>query len=99
MTPNNSAMIPVPTFRELADWLRGKIADAEKTLKIRQEMAATWRTGSNKEWEAVGNYQPKKHRLQQAEMHDRIAVKLRRELFMFQETLRLLDGVTDNAGT
>ena len=84
----------------LLGWLRGKVSDAEKALEIREELAATWRTGTNAEWASAGAMHPstagrtpsKAARITQAQMHDRIASKLRHELAMFRAVLAALGG-------
>lgn len=83
---------------DLLGWLRKKITDAEKTLKTREDMAATWRTGTNAEWASAGAMHPstigrtpsKASRLKEAQTHDRIAAKLRHELTMFRAVLAAL---------
>ena len=78
---------------ELKEWLLGKFADAEKTLKTREEMARTWRTGTNAQWQAAsptGKSLNKGERLKYADQQDRIAIKLRRDVDMFRATLRAL---------
>lgn len=83
---------------ELLGWLREKITEADKTLKTREEMARTWRSGTNAEWKAgcaihpmtAGRALKKAERLQEAARHDRIAVKLRRELEMFKAVAEAL---------
>lgn len=83
---------------EMLSWLRGKVADAERALKTREDMAATWRGGTDAEWRAAGKLHPsttglalgKAARLKAAAGHDRIAGKLRRELAMFRAVLATL---------
>lgn len=80
---------------DLADWLREKIRAAEKALKTREDMATTWRSGTDAEWESAASLHPstagramkKAARIKEAASHDRIAAKLRRELEMFRATL------------
>lgn len=80
---------------ELVDWLRRKVAEAEKALKTREEMQATWHSGTNAEWRAAAVMYPstaghrlsKATRLKQAATHGRIAVKLRHEVKMFNLAL------------
>lgn len=88
---------------ELLKWLRRKIADAEKALKMREEMAVTWRTGTNAEWAAAammhhataGKVLKKSDRLKEATMHERIAIKLRHELAMFRAVHAALSASVD----
>lgn len=90
---------PKPTCStNLIHWLMDKLADAEKALKWREDEARTWRTGTNAEWAAAAQMHPttagkslgKAARLVEAERHERIAVKMRREVEMFRATLRAL---------
>lgn len=84
---------------DLLDWLRGKLAEAEKTLKTREDMASLMRTGTNAEWKAAADMHPstsgqtatKTERLKEAEAHDRIAIRLRHDLDMFRAALMALD--------
>ena len=84
-----------PTFPDIVDWLHIKITDAEKALKFREDGAASWRSGTNAEWNAAAAMHPsttgrhisKKDRLKLAAIDDRVAVKLRHELLMFRATL------------
>ncbi len=78
-----------PSAAELAEFLRDKIASAEKTLRMRLEMASTCRSGTQAEWAAAARTNgckpsTKSERLKEAEGHDRIAVKCRREVAMFK---------------
>lgn len=78
---------------DLIAWLHGKLIAAEGTLKTREEMACVWRHGTNAEWKAAsptGRAMSKAARLKEAETHDRIAIKLRREVDMFRAALAAL---------
>lgn len=73
-------------------WLSEKITEAERAVKAREESAATWRTGTNAEWNAAAEIHPstagrtskKSERLIVAEREERIAAKLRRDLAMLK---------------
>lgn len=73
-------------------WLSEKISEAEKAVKVRAEMAATCRSGTNAQWAAASSMHPstvgrsptKGERLVEAARHDRIAVKLRHDLQMLK---------------
>jgi hypothetical protein len=73
-------------------WLLGKISDAEKALKIREGMVAVWRTGTDSEWFSAAEMHPSTFgqrlsnevRLEQSNLHERVASKLRHELAMFR---------------
>ncbi len=78
---------------ELKEWLLAKFAAAELALKTREEMARTWRYGTNAEWQAAsptGKSLSKAARLKEAAGHTRIAVWLQRDVDMFRATLRAL---------
>jgi hypothetical protein len=83
---------------ELIHWLNDKLAEAEKALKWREDEARTWRTGTNAQWASAAAMHPstagkslgKAARLVEADRHARIAVKMRREVQMFQDTLTAL---------
>lgn len=75
------------TKPEILTFIGQKLKDAEASLKCREEMARVWRGGTNKSWAAVGNTIGKSERLKVAAGHERIAIKLRREVELFQATL------------
>lgn len=78
---------------ELKEWLLGKFAAAETALKTREQMAATYRSGTNAEWRAAsptGRSMSKAERLKEAAGHDRIAARMRRDVDMFRATLQAL---------
>lgn len=79
-----------PTDSDLITWLHVKIAEAEKSLKAREDMELTWRGGTDKSWAAVGCKMKKLERIQHADMQGRIAVKCRREVEMFKAILERL---------
>lgn len=82
----------------LLGWLGVKLAEAEKALKMREEMAACYRSGTNADWDAASNMHPstagmkstRADRLRQAQNHDRIAVRLRHDRDMFRSTIAAL---------
>lgn len=74
----------------LVKFIRLKIADARRTLKCREQMAKVWRSGTDAEWRAVGCRKSKAQRLDDARIHDRIAVKNRHELEMLRAVLAYL---------
>jgi hypothetical protein len=91
---------------ELLDWLRVKLSDAEAALKAREEMARTWRHGSDEAWEAAAAMHPKTAgkalkraaRLTEAKKHARIATWCRRDVAMFRATLAALEATGQFAG-
>ena len=80
---------------ELIDWLTGKLADAEIALRIREDMARTWRHGSDEAWAAAAMMHPstagrspdRAARITEAKKHARIATRLRQDVEMFRATL------------
>ncbi len=93
-TPDQRLAQPVVVSSDWFGWLVEKVAQAEKTLKMREDMAATCRSGTQAEWTAAAKSTGTKattkvERLKEAQGHDRIAVKLRRELEMFRATLAI----------
>ena len=76
---------------DLLGWLRGKIADAEKTVIAREQMESAWRDGTAKSWKAVGCKMNKTARLEEASRQGRIAVKCRREVQMFKAVFDALN--------
>lgn len=43
----------------LVAFIAGKVADAERTLKCREEMERTWRGGTDASWRKVGCFKSK----------------------------------------
>lgn len=82
---------------ELLEWLQAKLADAEKSLKARKEMEATWKGGSDASWRAVGCKRSKAERLMESAMQGRIAKKAHREVEMFKEVIRILSSSANGA--
>ena len=86
------------SYSKLLAWLHLKVVDAEKTFNTRKQLAATWRTGTDDEWKAAGQMHistagktlKKAARLKEAEMHERIAGQLWREVTMFRAVLTAL---------
>ena len=87
---DSPAARPVVACSDLLGWLGDKLKDAEKSLKCREEMAFTWRGGTDKSWNAAGCKLTKSQRLAQADTHSRIAVKCRREVSMFKAVIERL---------
>ncbi len=73
----------------LAEWLRGKLSDAEAAVSQREAMEASWRGGTDDEWREVSRatkskFMPKSARLEEAESHKRIAVRCRLKVEMLK---------------
>lgn len=69
---------------EMVEFIEGKLISAFASLKAREEMERTWRGGTDEMWRAVGCTKTKAQRFKEAEMHGRIAAKLRREVELFK---------------
>jgi hypothetical protein len=87
------------TRPELIQWLIVQLAAAERTLKAREDMARTWKMGSDAAWAAAAAIHPstagkaqlkKADRLLEADRHARIAVGMRRDVDMYRATLAAL---------
>lgn len=82
----------------LLGWLGVKLAETEKTLKTREQMAATYRTGTNAEWDAEARLHPstvgmksyKADRIKEAEMQDRIAALIGHDRDMYRAAIAAL---------
>lgn len=76
---------------DLLEWLRGKITDAEKAVRAREQAVSTFRSGTDESWAAAAEFHPltsgrpmsKKQRAEAAASNERIAVKCRLEVEMF----------------
>lgn len=92
---------------DLLSFLRGKLADAEQSLRSREEMANPPRI-SEEEWEALkarpGTIMTKGRKLSKAALkeiemeplrHKRIAAKIRREVEMFKGVIDALSQLND----
>jgi len=96
----NPALPPVRLLGADVEFVKGKLADAEKSLKFREESETVWREGTDKSWRAVGCKMTKQQRLEVSSRHGRIAVKCRCEVKMYKEVLARLQaplGVSDPA--
>lgn len=88
---------------EVLGWLRAKLADAEKSLRAREQSEATFRSGTDESWAAAaelhsstrGKPMNKKARLEVALIQGRIAGKCRREVEMFKAVIAALDHPND----
>jgi len=69
---------------DLFAWLRGKIAEAEKSLSARKQSEAVWRSGTDTTWKDVGCKKNKAQRLQESQMQGRIAARCQRDVEMFK---------------
>jgi hypothetical protein len=84
---------------EIIEFLRGKCMDALADAIAREQSEQTWRGGNDESWKLVASLHPstaanamnKKARLKEAEIHQRIAAKLRREAEMFKAAFNLLE--------
>jgi hypothetical protein len=89
-----------PTMGDMLEWFRRKVAEAESTLKSREQMEALWRSGDDESWAAAaamhpstaGKPMPKAKRIEEADRQGRIAAKMRRELRMFEAVLSVLSN-------
>lgn len=83
---------------ELVAWLNAKIADAEKSVRAREDAEKTFRSGTDAQWKRAAAMHPSTHgkpmtkevRLEAAAIQGRIAVKCRREAAMFKAVLAAL---------
>jgi hypothetical protein len=92
--------LPPATGSALLEWLRGKLAEAEKHLQFRIEGAEMWRSGTDESWKAAARLSGEKastkaERLRTAESFDRIAVKCRREVEMFKAAIASLNRMEE----
>lgn len=78
----------------LLEWLQGKIADAEKAVKAREQLEETWRIGDDKSWAEAAALHPdtkdeppmkKADRLKESAAQGRIAARCRHDLEMLNE--------------
>jgi len=74
----------------LTEFIQSKIALVEKSIRAREDGAKTWRGGTDKSWRLVGCTKNKAQRIACAEMEERIIIKLRHELGMFNQVLEAL---------
>lgn len=81
----------------LSGWLLGKLADAERSVRAREQAGETLRGGTDKSWREAADMHPstagkvmsKAQRLKAAEAEDGIAKKCRREVAMFKAAIAL----------
>lgn len=76
-------------------WLQSKLADAEKSLRCREEGESAWRNGTDEEWKTVakmhgGAFLNQAARNMKANTEARIAAKCRNEVEMFKAVIAAL---------
>jgi len=79
-------------------WLVSKLTDAERALKCREQEAVTWREGTDAQWDAAASMHPstkgkslkRAARLVEADRNAKIAIKMRRDVEMYQAVLSFL---------
>jgi len=96
MDSKSNNPLPLVESTDLLGFLRGKLADAEKSLRAREQSEESWRTGSESDWQMAarlsgGKPMKKSERLRQSEIQGRIAVKARHEVAMFKAVIAALD--------
>jgi hypothetical protein len=78
---------------EITDWLAEKLAAAEQSVRSREQMADSLKSGTDEDWEKARKLFPetrkmpkstKAERLRDAASHDRIAIKCRHEVAMYK---------------
>lgn len=74
------------------EFIKGKLAEAEHKLKLRQESEKVWRSGTDKSWRKAGSRMTREERLRVAAMDARIAIKNRKEVEMFRDVLNQLEN-------
>lgn len=88
---------------DLLGWLREKIAEAEKTLRLRENMEKAYLSGSDELWKRAASLHPstkgkamtKHDRMVQAEINRRIAAQCRHELEMCTAVMDALTHPND----
>jgi hypothetical protein len=80
---------------EWLEWLRGKLADAEKALSARNEASACWQGGNSQSWREVGCKMTKAQRLTVSEREARIAVKCARDVANYKAVIEALSHSND----
>lgn len=81
----------------LAEFIKSKMVEVEKAIAAREESSKAWRGGTDKSWKAVGCYKSKPDRIAVAEREERILIKLRHELEMFNGVLEILTTQREEA--
>lgn len=96
-----------PQVGEMQSWLITKIANAEQTVKAREQMASTWRSGTDESWVIAAEMHPstagksmkRVARMKAAQAEDRIVEKCRHELAMFKAVYAALERVPRTVAT
>lgn len=74
-------------MNELIAFIESKLADAERSVKARQQARETWAGGKEKDWRSVGCHLNKKQRLAVSTKEARIEIKCLREVELFKAVL------------
>lgn len=83
---------------DLEKFILSKIADVKKSIVYREQASACFRSGTDETWKMAAELHPstsgkpmkKNERRRAAESNERIAIKLRLELEMFNRVLAAL---------
>lgn len=82
------------------EFIQEKIREVEKSIKDREQMAKTFRSGTDESWKQANKLNPNKEsspmkkadRIAAAQSQDRILVKLWQELKMYDAVLTKLNA-------
>ena len=84
----------------VVDFIKVKLAEAERSVKCREQGEACFRGGTDSDWKSAANMHSstrgramsKAQRMAAANAEKRIAVKCRREVELFKATLEMLQA-------
>ena len=80
-------------MKQQIQFIKEKLALAERDLKARTSMPKTWAGGTTESWQAVGCNLNKAQRDIASQRHARIEVKLLREVELFKAVLATLETI------
>lgn len=82
----------------LIEWIRGKLAESEQSLRSRLKMAESWKIGDDASWDSAAKMHPstaneprmtKADRLRESKTQERIAERNARDVEMWKTVLEM----------
>lgn len=82
-----------PSTPEVLAWLHAQLAKAEQSLRARQQMSQTWKSGDSKSWRRAGCKLTKAERERVSEKHARISITCERDVAMCRAAISALENI------
>jgi len=86
----SAATAKVPVSPDALDFLKKKLAEAQQTLRSREQANKCWREGTDALWREAGSKRTKAQRLLIADREKSIAARYRRDVKLFKAVIAAL---------